>query len=130
MCPSALLVAEASGALGILVGVLGAELAGARSTPRATESVDASEEAPRMKSSSQPRSAAASPSPTVEVRPSGEPTPASAVLAAPPPRLAADEVPSKPAVQIAVRQLIAIFAAARQLCPEAWLGLRETPQEF
>ena len=40
--PTALLVAEPSGALGILVGVPVAELAEARSTPRATESVDAS----------------------------------------------------------------------------------------
>ena len=52
--PIALLAAEASGALGILVGVPVAELAEARSTPRATESVEASEEPPQTKSPSIP----------------------------------------------------------------------------
>ena len=52
--PTALLVVEPSGALGILVGVPVVELAEARSTPRATESVEASEEAPPMESLFQP----------------------------------------------------------------------------
>ena len=56
--PIALLVAEASGALGILVVALVAELAEARSTPRATESVEASEEVPPMTSPPRPRSVA------------------------------------------------------------------------
>ena len=66
--PTALLVAEPSGALSILVGVPVAELAQARSTPRVIDSMEASEEAPPRKSPSQPRSVAPSPSPTAEVR--------------------------------------------------------------
>ena len=118
MRPTALLVAEASGALGILAGVPLAGLAEARSTSRATESVDASEEAPPMKSPSQPRSVATSPSSIVEVRPAGEPTLISVVSATPRVRAVAAEVPSEAAVQSAVRQLMAIFAAARQLRPD------------
>ena len=119
--PTALRVAEASGALDIFVGVPMAELAEARSTPRATESVEASEEAPPMKSPSQPHSVAPSPSPTAEVRLAGEPTPVSIVSAAPRLRAVAEEVPS---VQRAVRQLLAIFADARQLRPD--VGRRDS----
>ena len=49
MRPIALLVAEASDALGIPVSVPVGELPEAQSTPRATESVEAYEEAPLMK---------------------------------------------------------------------------------
>ena len=58
VCPTALLVAEASGALGILVGVPVAELGEARSTPRATESVEASEEVQLVELPPQQRPAA------------------------------------------------------------------------
>ena len=101
--PTALLVADASGGLGILVGVPVAELAEARSTPRATESV------------AQPRSVAPLPSPPAEIRLAEEPAFGSVASAAPRLRAGAEEAPSKAAVQSAVRQLMAIFAAARQL---------------
>ena len=113
--PSALLVAEPSGALGIRAGVPVADLAEARSTPRATESVAASEEVPPMKSPSQPRSVKPSP-PAAEVRPAEEAAPVSVVSAAPRLSAVAEELPSEAAVQSAVQQLMAIFAAARQLC--------------
>ena len=112
---AALFVAEASGALGILVGVPVAELAEARSTPRATEPVEASKEVPPMKSPSQPHSIAPSPSRTADVRLAEKPTPVSVVSAAPRLSAVAEDVPSEAAVQSAVRQLMAIFAAARQL---------------
>ena len=117
--PIALLVAEPSEALGILVGVIIAELAEARSTPRATEFVKASEEAPPMKSPSQPRSVAPSPSPTTEVRLAEEPAPVSVVSAAPRLSAVAEEVPTEAAVQCAVRQLLAIVATVRQLRTDA-----------
>ena len=101
--PTALLVAEASGALGVLVGVPLAELAEGRSTPRATESVEASEEAQPGKFPCQPRSAAPSSSPIAEVRAAEEPTPVSVVSAAPRLRPAAEEIPSEAAVQSAMR---------------------------
>ena len=110
----ALLVAEPSGALGILVGVPLAKLAEARSTPRA-ECVEASDEVPPMKSPSLLRSGAPSPSLTAEVRLAEEPTPVSVVSAAPRLSAVAEEVPPEAAVQSAVRQLMAIFAAVRQL---------------
>ena len=113
--PTILVVAEPSGTLGIPVVVPLAELAEPRSTPRATESVKASEEAPPMKFPSQPRSFEPSPSPTAEVRLAEERTPVSVVSAAPRSSAAAGEVPSEAAVQNAVRQLLAIFAAARHL---------------
>lgn len=59
--PTAPLVAEASAALGILVGVRLAELAEARSTRRAIASVEASEEAEPEKSPSQGSVAPSSP---------------------------------------------------------------------
>ena len=61
-----------------------AELAEARSTPRATESVEASEEAPPIKAPSPPtaRSVAPSPSLIAEVRLAEDPTPVSVVVAA------------------------------------------------
>ena len=124
VCPTALLVAEASGALGILVGVPVVKLAEARSTPRATESAAASEEVPPMKAPSQPRSVAPSPSRTAEVRPAEEPTPVSVVSAAPRLKAVAEEVPSESAVRSAVRQLMAIFTAARQLRPD--VGRRDS----
>ena len=80
---TALLVAEASAALGILVGVSLAELAEARSTPRATESVEASEKARPVKAPSHPRYVVPSPSPIAEVRATKEPTPVSVVSATP-----------------------------------------------
>ena len=83
MRPTALLVADASGALGILVGVPAAELAEARSTPRATESVVASEEAQPAKFPSHPRSAAPSASAIAEIRAAKELTPVSVVSAVP-----------------------------------------------
>ena len=113
--PTALLVAEPSGASGILVGVPVVELAEARSTLRSTESVEASEKMTPRKSPSQPRSVAPSPSPTAEARLAQEPTPVSVVSAAPRLSAVAEEVPSEAAVQSAVRQLMAIFAAGRQL---------------
>ena len=113
--PAALLVAEPLGALGILVGVLITESAEARSTRRATESVNASEEAPPMKSPSLPRSVALSSSSTAEVRLAEGPTPVSVVSAAPRLSAVAEEVPSEVAVQSPVGQLVAIFAPARQL---------------
>ena len=116
--PTALLVAEASGALVVLVGVPVAELAEARGTPRATESVEASEEAQPMNSPAQPRSVAPSPSPIAEVRATEEPPPVSVGPPAPRLRAAAEEVPSETAMQSAVRHLLAIFEAARQLCPD------------
>ena len=121
--PTALFVAEASGALGILVGVPVAELAGARSTPRATECVEASEEAPPTESPSRPHSVVLSPPPTADVRPAEEPTPVSVVAAAPRLSAAAENLPSEAAVQSAVRQLVAIFQAARQLSPD--IGRRD-----
>ena len=112
--PIALLVAEASGALGILVVLLVAELAEVRSTPRATESVEASEEVPPMTSPPRPRSVSPSPSPTAEVRLAEEPTPVSVVWAAPRLSAVAEEVPFEAKVQSAARQLMAVFAPARQ----------------
>ena len=94
MRPTALLVADASGALGILVGVPAAELAEARSTPRATESVVASEEAQSAKFPSHPRSAAPSPSPIAEIRAAEEPTPVSVVSAVSRSRAPAAEIPA------------------------------------
>ena len=116
-------MADASGALGILVGVPLAELAEAWSTPTAAESVEASEEAQPVKFSSQPRSAAPSPSPITKVRSAEEPTPVSVVSAAPRPRTAVEEIPSEAAVQSVMRQLLAIFEAARQRRPD--VGLRD-----
>ena len=116
--PTVLLVAETSGPLGILVGLPVAELAEARSTARAIESLAASEEVPPMKSPSQRRSVAPSLSPTAEVRLAGEPIAVSVVPAAPRLSAFAEEVPSEAAVQTTVRQLIAIFAAAGQLRPD------------
>ena len=120
---TALLVADASGALGILVGVPAAELAEARSTPRATESVVASEEAQSAKFPSHPRSAAPSPSPIAEIRAAEEPTPVSVVSAVSRSRAPAAEIPSETAVQSALQHLLAIFEAARQLSPD--VGLRD-----
>ena len=121
--PTAMLIAEPSGGLGILVGVPVAELAEARSTPRATESVAASEKAQPVKALSQQRSVAPSPSLVAEVRAAEEPTPVSVLSAAPRLRAAAEETPSEAAMQSAMRQLLAIFEAARKLRPE--VGLRD-----
>ena len=123
MRPTALLVADASGALGILVGVPAAELAEARSTPRATESVVASEEAQSAKFPSHPHSAALSPSPIAEIRTAEEPTPVSVVSAVSRSRAPAAEIPSETAVQSALQHLLAIFEAPRQLRPD--VGLRD-----
>ena len=109
--------------LGILVVVPVAELAEAQSTPRDTESVAASEDVPPMTPPSQPRSVAPSPSPTAEIRLAEEPIPVSVVSAAPRLSAVAEEVPSEAAVQSAVRQLMAIFAAACQLRTD--LGRRD-----
>ena len=68
-----------------------------------------------MKSPSQQRSVATPPSPTAEVRLAEEPTPASVVSAAPRMRAVAGEAPSEAAVHSALRQLLAIFVAAREL---------------
>ena len=121
--PTALLVADSSGALDILVGVPAAALAEARSTPRATESVVASEEAQPAKFPSHPRSAAPSPSPIAEMRAAEEPTPVSVVWAVSRSRAPAAEIPSETAVQSALQRLLAIFEAARQLRPD--VGLRD-----
>ena len=122
MRPTALRVADASGALGIFVGVPATELAEARSTPRATESVVASEEAYPAKLPSYPRSAAPSASPIAEIRAAEEPTPVSVVSAVPHSRAPAAEIPSKTVVQGALQHLLATFEAARQLRPD--IGLR------
>ena len=122
--PTALLVAEPSGGLGILVNVPVAKLARTRSTPRVTESVAASEEVPPMKSPSRLRSVEPSPPPTAEVSIVKEPAPVSVVSAAPRLSAVAEKVPSEAAVQSAVRQLMAIFAAARQL--RADVGRRDS----
>ena len=113
MRSTALLAAEGSGALGILGGVPVAALVEMRSTPQATVFVEASEQAPPMRSPSQPRSVAPSPAPTAQVRLAEEPTPVSVVSAAPRLKVTAEDVPSEAAVQSAVRQLFAIIAAAR-----------------
>ena len=114
---TALLVAQPSEGLGILVGVPVEELEEAWSTPRATESAAASEEIPRMKSPSRLRSVEPSPPPIAGVRLAEEPTPVSVVSVAPRLSTVAEKVPSEAAVQrqSAVRQLMAIFAAACQL---------------
>ena len=79
--PTALLVAEASGALGILVCVPAAELAGARSTLRATESVEASAEAKPVGLPPQQLPAEPSLSLVVGFPVAEEPTPVSVALA-------------------------------------------------
>ena len=106
---TALFVAEPTGALAILVGVPLADKAEARSTPRALESLAASEEVLLRKSPSQPRSVDLAPSPTVEVRSAGELASASDVSVASRPRAIGVEIPSEAAVQSAVRQLMALF---------------------
>ena len=77
--------------------------------------MEASKEVPPIKSPSRPRSVAPPPSPTAEVRLAEEQTPVSVVSAAPRLSAVSEEVPSEAAMQSAVRQLLAIFAAARQL---------------
>ena len=120
---TALLVAEASGALAILAGVPVAELAKARGTATATRSVEASDEAQPVNSPSPPRSVAPSPSRNAEVRAAEEPTAVSVVSAAPRLRAAAEEITSEAAVQSALRKLLAILEAARHLRP--LVGLRD-----
>ena len=111
---TALFVAEPTGALGKLFDVPVPDLAEARSTSRAPESLAASEGVLLRKSPSRPRSVDPAPSPTVEVRAAGELASASDVPVAPRPRAIAVEIPSEAAVQSAVRQLMALFEAARQ----------------
>ena len=86
-----------------------------------------------MKPPSQPRSVAPSPSPTAKIRLAEELTPVSVVSAAPRLRAVAEEVPSEAAVQSAVRQLMAIFAAARQLRTDVWrrdfVHLEDAPRD-
>ena len=118
---TALFVAEPTGALGILVCVPVADLAEARSTPRARESLATSEEVLPRKSPSRPRSVRPSQSPTAEARTAGELAPASDVPVASRSSAIAVEVPSEAAVQNAVHQLMALFEAARQLgTPVGW----------
>ena len=131
--PTALVAAEPPGSLGILVGVPVPELAETRSTLRATESVAATEEVPAMESPTQPRSVAPSPSPTAEVRLAEEPTLLPIVSAAPRSSAVAEKVPSDAAVESAVRQLMAVFAAARRLGidvgPRDSVHLQDVPRD-
>ena len=110
-----------------------AELAEARSTPRATESVEASEEAQPAQFSSQPRSAAPSPSPIADIRAAEEPTRVSVALAAPRPSMAAKEISFAAAVQSAMQQFLGIVEGARHLRPAVGLPdllcLEEAPRD-
>ena len=81
----------------------------------------AAEEPQPAKFPSQPRSAAPSPSPIAEIRVADEPTPVSVASAVPSPRPPAVEIPSEAAVQNAMKQLLVIFVAARQLRPDVGL---------
>ena len=96
--PTALRVAEASAALGILVGVPLSDLAEPHRTPRATGSAEASEETQPVELSSQPRHGAPSPSPVAELHAAEETTPVSVASALPRPSTAAEGIPSEAAV--------------------------------
>lgn len=119
----ALLVAEASGVLDILVGVPVAEPAEAPSTPRVTESVEASEETQPVKLPCRQRFAAPSLSAVVGLYVAEKPAPVSVASATPRSRIVIEEIHSETAVHSAMQQLLEIVEAARQLRPE--VGLRD-----
>ena len=120
----AVFLVDSKGALRLLVGVDSGATAEARSSPRATGSVTELEEAPPRKSRSRSRSVEASPPPSVpEIRVVGESGSVPGAGQELPSREGEDGVPLEAAVQSAVRQLIALFEAARQVGAPA--GRRE-----
>ena len=113
---TALVVADTSGALRLLVRVPAADVAEARSSPRVAGSVAELEDGPPRKSRSRSRSARPSPPPPApEVCVVAKSDLVSDVAAVP--RSCAGDVgfPSEAAMQSAVRQLVALFEAARRL---------------
>ena len=120
----AVFMVDSKGALRLLVGVHSGATAEAGSSLCATGSVTELEEAPPRKLRSRSRSVRASPPPSVpEIRlvgESGSVTGAGEELAS---REGEEGVPSDAAMQSAVRQLIALFDAARQVGAPA--GMRE-----
>ena len=113
---TALFVADTSGALWILVRVPAADVAEARSSPSVTGSVAKLEDGPPRKSRSRSRSARPSPPPPApEVCVVAESDLVSDVAAMPRSRSGDVGFPSEAAVQSTVRQLVALFEAARRL---------------
>ena len=113
---TALFVADTSGALSVLVGVPAGDAAESRSSPRVARSVAELGDRPSGKSRSRSRSSRPSqPSPAPAACVAGKADLVSDVAAVSCSRVSDVECPSEAAVQSAVRQLVALFEAARQL---------------
>ena len=113
---TALFVADTSGALHLLVGVPAGDVAELRNSPRVAGSMAELEDRPSGKSRVRSRSGRPSqPSPAPAVCIVGNADLVPDVAAVSRSRVSDVEFPSEAALQSAVRQLVALFEAARQL---------------